>query len=363
MDEPQDVLHALVRKAFNFTCCAVMAVAPFLPFQAAHANAAPPPAVIWLTFVVPSTHRVRLEGVQLVGCDAAVCVSPMLLQQSGDCDAEGCLSQSPALVDFGDTFACAGNRCRGTSYRYPNTPFRVIAQFSDRTRSSAVLGKLPQSPSERSAWRIVVTEDDLLLSPDPEFEPFFGRQGSFWGGFLLTQTVEILVASLLLWKVLKVGASVRSMSLNVFLINWITFPVVWISFPAWVSFQPAWERTLGTLIFVVAILYGALLFHIFGLKERRRRIRWIVGSLLALPLIVLVGLVVLFVTSYGDYRVPAVGLPYIAALIASEVFAVAGETLLLARSSGGALTWRAAWWMSLGMNAASYGAGLLVFGF
>ncbi|HNT78532.1 MAG TPA: hypothetical protein PKH77_26270 [Anaerolineae bacterium] len=158
------------------------------------ANAAPPPAKLWFTFVYPTEPHPRLEGVQWVGCADATCEPPTFVQTHGVCASPGCVSgaASPRV-----TFACAGDLCLATiPYGEIGAAFQLVAQFSDGVRVSAPITGLSLSWGDVNAWQVQVQGAELVLTEDPSFVAPESARGNFLSGFALTLGVELLITGL-----------------------------------------------------------------------------------------------------------------------------------------------------------------------
>jgi hypothetical protein len=327
-------------------------------------NSAPPPSEVWFTFDYETSQRVKLEGVQLVGCDTIDCFQPVLLQQYGVCNDVACLSSSPKLTDWSDTFECAGNRCRSASHKYEMTHFKLVVQFSDQVRLSKVLDGLPTEYWGRQiVWRVTVKDAGLLVVPDTNLEQPVDRLGLFLVGLLSTQLIELIIAASYLWLWMRVDVKrLVNILLIVFLVHLVTFPMVWFFFPSLGQFQPGYARTIGVFSLIVTILYATLLAFIYIVKHRNRRLGLIGLSLISLPMTFFCFFILLFLSAYGNYSVLAKGLSPGVILLTSEIFAVVGEAVLITILSKGTLSWRQAGVMSLLANTTSFVWGLLIFG-
>ena len=108
------------------------------PVGAALANSAPS-LTLWLEFEYETPEQPELEGVQIVQCESPQCSRPTLLQGYGRCDSAACADREPALR-ASQPLECRGNRCVAV-LTYANaapSPFKVVGQFSDRVRESAL---------------------------------------------------------------------------------------------------------------------------------------------------------------------------------------------------------------------------------
>ncbi len=336
----------------------------WLPSGAALANMAPPPSVVWFTLEYDTHQSPRLIGLQLIGCESAACQQPVLLQQYGKCEATGCLPGPVTLSGFSTSFGCASNRCRSTAYpHHGGTDFRLVAQFTDQVRLNPMTGKLPASYGEVVAWKVVVRESDLAITPDATIPaistPYdLFRQNLGWLG--LSILVELVVAG----AIFQVWAHTdwhqwMSRLWVVLLANLASLPVVWLFFPAFGQFQSVGSRLLAVITLVISAFYVALLVIIYRAPRKVR--------LWAIPVTVLVFLAssaaclfMLGLNYYGNTTLYVQGLPATLVIVLSELFAVAAEAVLIAVLGKQPLASRWVWVTSLLMNAASFLVGLFL---
>jgi hypothetical protein len=345
----------------------LIALITLLPTTIALANSAAPPSVVWFTLVCETGHRPRLEGIQLVGCPTEQCEQPVLLQQYGTCEADGCLPPPVTLPDgFATSFGCAADQCRGMSYNdYGGMDFKLVAQFSDQVRSSPLTSHLPSEFSEVVAWNVIVGETDLSLTPDATIptlnEPYelFPRDMAWLG---LSILVELLVAGVCFYFLTPAD---RSQWLNrllvVLLVNLATFSSLWLFFPAFGQFHRAGSRYLGVIAMLVSVFYMALLVIIY--RSPRKVRRW------AIPLTVLGGLLtgfgcsfLLLLAYFGGATVYVQGLSLTLVILLSEIYAFIVEAVLITVLLKLPLKTRWVWITSLLMNAASFIVGLILIG-
>ncbi len=324
------------------------------------ANAVPPPAKLWFTFVYPTEPHPRLEGVQWIFCADEACITPTFVQTHGVCELPGCVSgaASPRV-----TFACAEDLCLATlPYGEPATVFQLIAQFSDGVRASAPITGLALEWGDEYAWQVQVQGTELVLTEDTAFVPPESTRGDFLSGFALTLVVELLVVGvgLYFWKKAEhelLGARL----LLVGLINLLSYPLVWLVFPAWTQFQPRYLRTMSIWVSIAWLIYAAALLWIYLPKDKSMRRLALIVTALSLPVTALCLVFVLVVVGYGNYAVAVPGLPYGWMLLLTETFVVVIEAALLFFLSRKSLTLVEAGILSLVMNLASFLVGQVVF--
>ena len=353
----------MAKKILLFSLLLLIAL---LPTTIALANSAAPPAVVWFTLLYGTGRTPRLEGLQLVGCPTEQCEQPVLLQQYGVCQAEGCLSSQVTLSGFDLSFGCTENLCRATSYNdYGGMDFKLVAQFSDRVRSSPVTSKLPSEFGEETAWNVTVGASDLSITPDVSIptlsEPYelFPRDMAWLG---LSILVEVLVAGACFYFLTPADKNLwLNRLLVVFLVNLATFPSLWLFFPAFGQFHRAGSRYLGAIAMLVSAFYVALLIIIYR-SPRKIRV-W------AIPLTVVGGLLtgfgctfLLVLAYFGGATVYVQGLSSTLVILLSEIYAVIIEAVLIAILCKLPLKTRWIWMTSLLMNAASFIVGLLLIG-
>ncbi len=332
-----------------------------LPVRAVLANSGPPPSVAWFSIVYETAQTPRLLGIQLIACMDANCEQPILLQQYGRCDQAGCLSSTPQLSGWNNNFACAANICRSSAYpNHSGNNFKLVAQFSDRVRSSGVVAKLPSQYGEDLSWRVSVREADLSIETGPlpavsDRNRSFPRQPLLL--FFASILVEVVVAGACFWRTVEPSHFESSLGI-VFLVNLVSLPVVWFFFPSLGQFQSEANRSLGLIFLTAAFFYGALLAVIYRSGGKTRG--WIIAlSVLSLPFTALCALIIpSFLNGYESGSVFVQGLPANLAIAASEVFAVVFEAVLITILSKGRLPVKWIWISSLLMNAASFVTGM-----
>ncbi len=332
------------------------------PVSVALANAMPI-LFLWLDFVYETAERPELEGVQLLSCNTAECSQPTLLLQYGTCDSKGCLDLSP-VIEAWQPMECLGARCVAAFNPYDFAalpPFKVIGDFSDRVRESALLGD-PLPSWGDAGWQIAVQDTTLVISDsDPRlYKPDKVNFGGFFQTFALTIIVEMLAVAAAFGGWLKLR---RRSLLNglgyVLLINLVSYPVSWIFWPSLGRFQPAGIRATGIFVAIGAIVFAALLV-IVSLTEGKPRRIWLVLTLVLLPLWAIATLSCLLITGLGAPAIAVAGLPSGLIIAFTELFAVSFEAFLLyllARKTL-ALSVRQAVLISLLTNVSSFLASL-----
>ncbi len=332
------------------------------PVSVALANGLPI-LTLWLDFVYETAERPELEGVQLLSCGTAKCSQPTLLLQYGTCDSRGCLDLSP-VIEARQPLECLEGRCVAAfnTYDYEALPpFKVIGDFSDRVRESALLwDALPYVG--RAAWQIAVKDTTLVVSDsDPrQYDPDDVYFGSFFQTFALTIIVELLAAAIAFsgWLKLRWRSLLNGLG-YVLLINLVSYPVSWIFWPSLGRFQHVGIRVTGIFVLICAIVFAALLV-IVSLTEGKPRRIWLVLTLVLLPLSAIGTLSCLLVTGLGGPTLAVAGLPSSLTVTFTEVFAVSFEAFLfylLARKTL-ALSVRQAVLISLLTNISSFLASL-----
>jgi len=336
-----------------------------IPGAVASANSTAPPSVVWLTFDYELPQTPRLLGVQLLACPATGCEQPVLLQQYGTCTGAECVTSPPTITGWNSDFGCASGICRSSAYpSHGGTEWRLVAQFSDRIRSSDVAGPLPSQYAETAAWRVRVRETDLRLVPDAAIptlrDPLALFQKNLWR-LGLSIVVELLVAAVCfrLWATTDTGGLPDRLWM-VFLLNLLSLPVVWLFFPAFGQFQTEASQGLGVFVLLAALAYATALAGIY-LSSGKTHQWLVVLTLISLPVVGFGAFVVWALTSYmGSRTVIVAGLSSNATILASEVFAVVFEAVMMAILSKRSPGSKGIWITSLLMNAASFGAGLVL---
>lgn len=341
---------------------ALAALALFLFWQVAlSANSIGPPTELWFTLEYETPGGPALEGVQVVGCEAADCAAPVLLAQHGACRGPECVAGAPTLTGWADRFECAENLCRLASRTYEGGHLRLVAQFADRARVSDVVGPLPWQYGMEKAWRVSVRDADLALAEQSSFSVPGTNYGLFIVALGITLAVELLVAAAFVYLVLRNGSRIRNVLAAVLLINLITVPVVWYTFPSWGRFQTGMAKGMGWMVLALFGIYALLLVGLFRSEGKRRRVMLIL-TILSLPVSFFGLLAALFITSYGNYDFTMRGLSPVTVVALSEAFAFAAEAVLLAVMARKSLTVWQAVLLSFVANAASFLAGLWIMG-
>jgi hypothetical protein len=326
------------------------------------ANAAPPPAKLWLTFVYPTESHPRLEGVQWLFCADKACITPTFVQAYGVCTGAGCVLNPPSSSER-MTSACAGERCLMTMpYDQEYKAFKLVAQFSDGVRASPVTGGLPTGWGDDRAWQVQVQGTGLVLTEDTAFVAPESTQRDFLSGFALTLVVELLVAAVGLWLWKKAERELLAKRLvMVGLINLLTYPLVWLVFPSLQQFQRGYLRTLSVYVAIAFVIYAAALVWIYLPKDKSMRRLALIMTLLSLPVTGIILLLTLVVTGYGNYAIAVPGLTPALTLLLTEVFVVLAEGMLLYVLSRKSLSLIQAGVVSLLMNLASFLVGQAIF--
>jgi hypothetical protein len=335
-----------------------------IPVNFALANSLPPPSIVWFTFEYKTAQPPHLLGLQVVACETENCEQPVLMQQYGICERDGCLKTPAKLTGEKNTLGCAADKCRSTAFPFHGeTYFKLVAQFSDRVRESRVTQKLPSQYGEETAWRVIMGETDLTVEKDtiPVLQSplVIFKNNTLRIG--LSIFVELLVAGVCFQIWAKTDfRHLMGRLLIVFLANLITLSVVWFFFPSLGYFQSSANTTLGIMVLFAAFVYAALLA---GIYRSRNKTRWWLVALttLSIPFTVVCSLITFSFTNgyYGSY-VTAQGLPSSVIIIASEVFAVVVEAILITILCKGSLPLRLIWITSLLMNTASFLTGQIL---
>jgi hypothetical protein len=228
-----------------------------------------------------------------------------------------------------------------------------------------VTGELPSNYGESKAWRVVVRDTDLSMEQDtiPAIpDPFELNIQQLLGRLGLSIVVELLVAGLCfqVWSKTDIRGLMGRL-LIILLVNLVTLPVVWFSFPSLGQFQSDGGHKLGIFVLIVSVIYATLLAGIYR-SVNKMRLWVIILTVISLPITGVCYLVVLFLASYGNYAVIAQGLPSNITILASEVFAVVFEAILIAILSKRSLPFGLICVTSLLMNAASFFIGQLLIG-
>lgn len=345
----------------------LLAVVSIFPVGAALANSLPS-LTLWLEFEYDTAEHPKLESVQILQCEAAGCSRPILLQGYGKCDSEGCVDGEPVLR-AAQPLECRGDRCVAvlTFANEAVPPFKVMGQFSDRVRESALYSdELPMVGTV--AWIITVRDTTLSITvtePDP-IDPLGIFSSDFFQHFALTLIVELLVAAAALRGWLKLqGRDLLGGLGYVLFANLISYPVTWIFWPSLQRFQPMATRYVGYFVAIGTIVVISALF-ILSRQEGRTRRRLVIFTLFLLPLPVLATLMCLFLatfgSSYSGVLIAVPGMPVGLTITLAEVFAVTLEALilyLLARKTL-ELTFRQVAVISLLTNMSSFLIGLLI---
>jgi hypothetical protein len=336
------------------------------PGGIALANMAPPPSVAWFTLEYETNPAPRLQGLQLVGCPSEACEQPVLLQQYGVCEADGCLSGPASSSGWSTAFDCAANRCRSTVYpNHGGTAFKLVAEFADQVRVSPVTGGLPSSFGQEAAWKVSVRAQSLAITPDdtiPAMRLPYERFSNNLGWVGLSLLVEMVVAGVGLKVIGRTDWRVwRFRLLAALLANLASLPVVWLTIPAFGQFQTVGSRLLGMISLVLVAFYVALLVIIY--RAQRKAWRWAFPALGMVFLVVSAAcMLMLALNYYGSYSVFVQGLSPTAVIVLSEALAVTAEAALIGILCRVSLRAPWVWSLSLAMNAASFLVGVALVG-
>ncbi|NDJ16019.1 hypothetical protein [Myxacorys almedinensis] len=324
------------------------------------ANAPAPPPYLWFTFL----DQPAVEGMQLIGCQTALCEKPTLLMQHGTCVRSSCLKAQPRL-EAPHRFECAADRClyQGVSLQAaPLAPYlKLIGQFQNRVRSSQAFVTDFRNPLAGYAARhlLVRTQnEELLVFPDRQ-----AMKPSRWElsgrALAITQVSEVGIAAVFfVGKKFTQTFTVRVLS-AIALINLFTFPVVWFFFPSLQPFEYRATRVLGATSLLIAIAFSAALARM-KTTSLNVLIRIFTIWVIALPIALVIGFIAAFLVGYGESFPASAGIPRWVTLPVSGGVAIAAEAWLLARLSHPHLSPIQAGLVSLVMNASSVWLNLAV---
>jgi len=351
----------------NITYFLLFLTIVLLSTDAASANAAPPPAVLWFSFQDESGSPVSPDSLQLIGCLTESCVSETLLSRYGNCALPGCLPGEPSLQGDMDQLACADALCRATSRDYPTQIFRLVANINGQVYTSkpARLFSGDAIRYQTEAYQVIMSIPGLNLSNDPDFvKPGLPSYGiNFVYALLLTLLGELLVAWFYLWFVQRWrGAQLVTPLVLVCLANLVTLPLVWFLFPTFVPFMQLESRAVGLFLGLVAVYLSLVFYLAFVLLEGRRRWIIITVNLLVILLVIPVcALIIGYIVGYPNlYKLTSSGLPGSWLVWISEIFAWVYEAFFLYFLSRKTLPLKHALVLSLLMNLTSYLVGMVV---
>jgi hypothetical protein len=335
------------------------------PISAVSANSAPPPSVAWFTFVDQTGQSPRLEGVQLIACDTADCQQPVLLQQFGACDGSECIKSTPTLSGWSTALDCAVGICRSSAYpNHGGTSFRLVAKFSDGTRTSDTVGTLPSKYAEVAAWQVLVNTANLSIVQDPRVPSIDNTirlipQNFKW--IVISIIAELLVAAACFQLLAKTDThQLLRRLLIVFLVNLVSLAMVWLYFPSLGHFQSAGSRDFGLFILILTGLFSGLLIAIYRSTGRAHGWAIALASIALILTVLSYGIIRSFIWYAGGYTVYVQGLSSTAIIIVSEVFAVTFEALMIAILTKTSISTRFIWLTSLLMNSTSFLLGLFL---
>jgi hypothetical protein len=326
------------------------------------ANSGPPPSIIWLLFDYKIDKPIDIIGIQLIGCETEECANPILLQQYETCDNEMCLSGNPESDNmWSSTFDCVENKCRLSSTDYEQRPFKIIIQFSDKTRSSEVMSQLPGFMGEQ-IWRVNVQDSTLTLTQESITQDTPAQIQIIAVRLITSVALELLTVGAYLAFILK--AKIQRLAeqlLMVFFINIGTLPIVWIIFPSLGQFQYQGSRYFGALSLIGIFIYFSLLTSIDFFNRQSKRLGATIIMLITMPALIFCSLIISFALGYGDSRVFAQGLPANTILPLSEITVVIVESVLIYVLNRKALPFKHAAAISILMNIASFVLGQAIF--
>ncbi|MBN2005934.1 MAG: hypothetical protein JXA21_21430 [Anaerolineae bacterium] len=335
-----------------------------LNLQGVSANAVPPPQRMWFAFERINSAPALPHALQLLACETETCDAPLAIYQYRVCDAAECLPGAVESSDY-EGLECAGNRCVLTiygGYSLSTKYFKLIAQYSDRVRSSAAtVWTWGEWNDPALSWTVQVRETDLTLAEKVESGGRTLEIPDLLQSMALTFVTELVVAGVGLWLLRK--AEIEKLSgrlLMVGLINILSYPLVWIVFPFWTQFQNQSLRTFSVYLTAAILLYVVALVWVYS--PARPKVGWKIAlTALSLPFTLVMLFAVMFVASYGNYRLAVPGMSYPVMVLVAEVFVVAFEATLIFVLSRKTVPLKHAVIVSLSMNLASFLAGLVVF--
>lgn len=335
-----------------------------------YADAGPPPAILWLRFDNQNSEDIDLEGVQIIGCRTTACKTPILLQQFGTCTDSPCLQSDQLFDTEKNRLDCTQNRCRADSSPYRDGGvrdeahyLRLITQFSDRTRQSRSFeNPFLKGYNWNNNLLVRIDETGLEVMENPDPLPTIYRLPEQYGlAFLLTLFVESLVAGIIFFIYFRSSVlTLFKRILMIVVINSVTFPIVWFFFPAWQPFIDSQAKILGIAILLAASVYALLWYFVFQASSIDQTINWIAALIFFLLVMIFACFELFMWFAYQHYPVAsAKGIPYPTILFLAEIFTFATEAWLL--MVYGKIPLKLSLWLSLGMNMASFFAGLIVF--
>ncbi len=354
-------------------CTILVMLATFaLISQPTYANSGPPPRRIWFVFV----QGLAPTAVQIIGCGDAACSTINLLREYGRCESAECIDTPQTLTAPTDYFDCANSRCLLSTYADMPPYIKLIAQFADGDRSSAAL------PIDQNAHYTTnglffgsngpgseltsIPEGQLVGLDWPTVEMSGGRLSRIVPWMLpsgvLTIVIEVLVIALLLYWVVKLPlTALRSWVAVVVITNLLSYPATWLFFPNLSDWSTAGGRLAGTLAILFAIVMSVLLIVARNAPRHWLRLTASISAGAILMLGCLVSVYVLFMISYSEIPSPAAGFPFQWMLVLAEAFAVIFETLVIYWLGKRQLALPLTFFLVLAANAASFGAGLLLY--
>jgi hypothetical protein len=346
-------------KITRFLVCLCVLILACIPFAVASANSLPPPVYVWFTFGSDSTEMPEIIDAKIIGCPVRDCTEATA-KYSSDTD-----NYYYKLVRMGNLY-----RWLLSSYSLPveffskidkSKPyyFRLIVQFSDGKRISNIIDDVPLQYSGQASYRVMIKGDDLLVERSKDIPSWPGLNFNY-ESFLLSLVSESLVGALFLmiWKKTKIFDTAKFAGV-IILVNLISYPVLWSYFLSIAQFHSKASEIGGRTILFSGLIFSLLLMLAIN-KRGDDRFFLFTLAILAIPISFVIcgysgGL------GYGDMTVITDGLPVKVAIFILEVCAVIFETLLLYGLLARKRPLFQMFIISLGMNLASFGIGLLIY--
>jgi hypothetical protein len=345
---------------------ALLTAFSILPGANIQANLAPPPARLWFTFQDPVGKPLSPTALQLIACREDCTQGDLLLSYGKKCTQPGCLAGEPVLEN--SLLACSQALCLARSYDFPAGAYRLVAQINGKSYTSGPVELFRgEAPGYNTlAYRVTVSDRGLSLEFEPDFvQPDFNPyRANFFQALLLTLAIELSIAFLYLWFVLRWrGAALGLPLFLVFLADLVTLPLVWYFFPTLKPFTPFAGRFLGLFWLACAGIFTLVAYAVFVLLKGRQR--WFILAGIVVLLLVAIpfcSLVIGYTIGYPNaYKIYPTGLPGIWSLVIAEIFAWLYEAFFVYFISRKTVPLKHALLLSLLMNLASYLAGTFLF--
>ncbi len=330
-------------KIARLLACLFAFILLWIPFATAAADSVPNPTPFWFTIESDPTTP-EITGISVIRCAVKDCTETNATYSS-DKDPNG------KIIRIGNTFQWLFDYEHQESSS-PSEYWQLIVRFANGKETSTALDDLPKHLDQTATYQVVATSNHLTIKriyvlPPPAFS-----------SFLLALVAESLVGATILkvWKKTTVRETLK-FAACIGLVNFILYPTVWSYFLSITEFHSKDSELWG-----MTALLGGLALSIFLIAAANKngpgRTTLALVAIMFLPMFTCGSLLVMI---SSENFVITTGLPWKVTIILVEVCAVILEALMLYGLTRRKNTLFQMFIVSLGMNLASFGIGLLIY--